>query len=75
MGVDALQVQSIDQDQLGQDDGAALEEGRLPAIISQGLHIKQCGLEVGCRLGKKPFKVGEKGRIVERPLGRVLVRV
>ena len=62
-----IQVKSIDQDQLGQQDGCSLIVDRLPAVMVQIADLQHRSIGIASTLRQRPFKVGEEWRVVESP--------
>ena len=66
-------VQSEDEHQLSQNDGGALELDRLPAIISKVANLEHAPVKILRRLREQPFEVRKEWRVVQCPLGGLLV--
>jgi hypothetical protein len=60
-------MQCIDEHQLSNNDSCALKVDGLPAVVFEVLDVEKCRLDVSRCLGEEPLKVGEEGRVVERP--------
>lgn len=74
MDAGILQVQGVSQNELSHDDGGTLEIDGLPAVVAKGLDVEQGRVRECGGLGQQPFKVGKKGRIVQRPFRSFLCR-
>lgn len=60
-------MQGVNQDQLCDDDGCALEVDGLPTIIIEVVDLNHLRIDEPADLGEEPFKVGKEGRVVESP--------
>lgn len=67
-----MQVESIDQDQLGQDDGGALKVDGLPGVVAESLDIQHGPVNEAGKLRQGPLEVGKERRVVESPFRSVL---
>jgi hypothetical protein len=62
-----IQVEGVEQHQLGHNDSATLKVDGLPGIMTQILDLQHSRVDELGDLRHCPFKVGEEGRVVERP--------
>jgi len=69
----SLQIQRVDQDELGEDDGGALEVDGAPAVIFEVVHLEHLGVDEARELRQEPLEVGEEGRVVQGPFRGALV--
>jgi hypothetical protein len=60
-------MQSVDQDELGNDHSGTLKVDGLPTVIAQAFHVKQAAINICCSLRQHPLEVREEGRVVQRP--------
>ena len=60
-------MQGINQDQLCDNDGCALEVDGLPALIIEVVDLDHLWVDKPANLGEEPFEVGKKWRVVESP--------
>ena len=60
-------MKSIDQDQLGDQNGGALVMDGLPAVMSQIGDLQHRGIGIVSSSRQRPFEVSEEGRVVKRP--------
>lgn len=60
-------MQGVNQDQLCENDGCALEVDGLPALIVEVVDLDHLWVDELGGLGEDPFEVGEEGRVVESP--------
>lgn len=68
-----LPIQSVDEDPFRHDDGCSLKIHRLPALILQTKDSEHFRICPASWLGEKPFEIGEKGWIIQRPRRRLFV--
>ena len=66
------QVQSINQDKLGEDDSTSLEANCRPGIVIEVLYFHHARIDQSSRLREEPFEVGKEWWVVERPFGCAL---
>ena len=60
-------MQGVNQDQLCDNDGCALEVDGLPALIIEVVDLDHFWVDEPADLGEEPFEVGKEGRVVESP--------
>lgn len=57
------------EDELRDEDGGALERDGGPGVVAEVVELHDFGIHNEREDGEDAFKVGEEGRVVERPLG------
>lgn len=67
-------LEGIDEDELGDDDGGALEVDGLPAVVVEVIQAHHERIDESGDVGEHPFEIGEEGRVVESPF-RCLFKV